>query len=90
MRSETATGTGGLEGGGRSKGGPGAKARRMVAAMVMTAASYGEKRVGQEGRGRTASSKVGKKPRKGLCLVHGPAGGRKLRVFLWPSHSVAR
>lgn len=34
--------------------------------------------------GRTASSKVGKKPRKGLCLVRGPAGGRKLRVFLCP------
>lgn len=77
MRSGTATGT----------GGPGAKARRMVAAMVMTAASDGE-RVEQEGRGRTASSKVGKKPRMGL--VHGVAKGRKLRVFLWPSHSVVR
>lgn len=40
----------------------------------------------QEGEeeGCTASSKVGKKPRKGLCLVHGPAGGRKLRVSLCP------
>lgn len=41
-----------------------------------------------EGRRReggcTASSKVGKKPRKGLCLVRGPVGGRKLRVFLCP------
>lgn len=76
--------------GGKEKG-ESSRGCRMVAAMVMTTANDGEKRVKGIGRGRrekrrgrTASSKVGKKPRKGLCLVRGPAGGRKLRVFLCP------
>jgi len=42
------------------------------------------RRHGRRGGKRAASSKVGKKPRKGLCLVRGPTGGRKLRVFVCP------
>jgi len=72
----------------------------MVTAMVMTptreqwrereGGRASERSAGVGGRHRrrggrrTASSKVGKKPRKGLCLMRGPAGGRKLRVFVCP------
>jgi len=67
--------------GGRGDGNDGGERRRVEG---------GGEETGEE-RGRIASSKVGKKPRKGLCLVLARASRRaQAPGLLVPSHSVAR
>lgn len=73
-----------------------ASAASAASVMVTTLAGgfsaglAGPRRGGLGARGCTASSKVGKKPRKGLCLERKPVRGRKLEVVPVPSHSGTR